>query len=152
MGSVSAASEDMIYVNGSSGNDSWDGLTPETAKLTIKNATGSVNTGGSVFIASGTYSGTGNSNIVIDHNMTVIGAGKNKTIITGLDTSRIFTVNSGVTFYLKSLTITNGKSGYGGGVYLKASHMWMTVYSQSAQHITSTYVVVQQFAAGKGAH
>jgi hypothetical protein len=48
LNSASAASADHIYVNGSSGNDSWNGLTPETAKLTTKNVTASVKAGGSV--------------------------------------------------------------------------------------------------------
>jgi hypothetical protein len=48
MNSVSAVNGDHIYVNGSSGNDSWHGLTPETAKLTTKNATATMNKGGSV--------------------------------------------------------------------------------------------------------
>jgi uncharacterized repeat protein (TIGR01451 family) len=116
MGCVSAASGDKIYVNGSSGNDAWDGLTPETAKHTIRNAIGTVNIGGIVYISDGTYSGSGNTNINIDHSMTIMGAGKNKTTITGLDSNRIFTVNNGVTFYLKSLTITNGVSGSGAGI------------------------------------
>ena len=115
IGNVSAAGN-VIYVNGSSGNDTWDGLTHGTAKLTIKNATGTVSTNGSIYIASGTYSGTGNTNININHNMTIIGAGKNSTIISGLDSSRIFSVSNGVTFNLKSLTITNGKSGFGAGI------------------------------------
>ena len=38
MDSASAVTGDHIYVNGSTRNDANDGLTPQTAKLTIKNA------------------------------------------------------------------------------------------------------------------
>lgn len=113
---ASSASGDHIYVNGSSGSDSNDGLTPQTAKLTIKNATGTVNIGGTVYISNGTYSGTGNININIDHDMTIIGAGKTKTIISGSGNNRIFVVNNNVNFILKNLTITNGNSKFGGGI------------------------------------
>lgn len=116
MNSASAANGDHIYV-GSTGSDLNDGLTPQTAKLTIKNATGTVNTGGTITISDGTYSGAGNSNIKIDHDMTIIGAGKTKTTISGSDSSRIFVINNNVNFILKNLTITNAKSGYGAGIY-----------------------------------
>lgn len=116
MSSASAASGDHIYVNGSSGSDANDGLTPQTAKLTIKNATGTVNIGGTVSISSGTYNGAGNTNIEISHDMTIIGAGKTKTIISGSDSSRIFVIDNNVNFILKNLTIANGKSNYGGGI------------------------------------
>jgi hypothetical protein len=116
MSAVSAASGDKIYVSGSSGNDSWDGLTPQTAKLSIKNATKTVNTGGTVYVFEGTYSGSNNSGITIDHDMTVNGVGKDKTIISGLNSAQIFRVLSGVTLNLKNLTITNAKSAFGGGI------------------------------------
>ena len=116
MSAVSAASGDNIYVSGSSGNDSWDGLTPQTAKLSIKNATKTVNTGGTVHVFEGTYSGSNNSGITINHDMTVNGVGKDKTIINGLNSAQIFRVLSGVTLNLKNLTITNAKSSFGGGI------------------------------------
>ncbi|MTK63844.1 MAG: hypothetical protein F8N15_04790 [Methanobacterium sp.] len=112
----SSASGDHIYVNGSSGSDSNDGLTPQTAKLTIKNATGTVNTGGTVSISDGTFSGAGNTNIVINRDMTITGAGKTKTIISGSDSSRIFVINNNVNFILKNLTITSGSSNCGGAI------------------------------------
>ena len=116
MSAVSAASGDKIYVSGSSGNDSLDGLTPQTAKLSIKNATKTVNTGGTVYVFEGTYTGSNNSGITIDHNMTVNGVGKDKNIINGLDSAQIFRVLSDVKFNLKNLTISHGKCTYGGGI------------------------------------
>ncbi len=48
--------------------------------------------------------------------MTILGAGKDKTIISGLDSTQIFAINPGVKFILRNLTITNGKSRNGGGI------------------------------------
>ena len=67
MSSVSAASGDNIYVN-THGNDSWNGQNPiwngtSGPKLSIKNATETVNTGGTVNIANGMYTGMENTQI-----------------------------------------------------------------------------------------
>ncbi len=138
MSSASAApsaSGDHIYVNGSSGSDSNDGLTPLTAKLTIKNATKTVNNGGTVTISGGTYNGAGNTNIEINHDMTVIGAGKSQTFISGSDKYNIFVVDQNVNFILKNLTVANGKSQYGGGL-LNQGH---TTVDNSAFTQCTTY-------------
>jgi len=105
--SVSAADNDVIYVNGSSGDDSWDGLTWLTAKLTIKNATATVNDGGTVYIADGTYSGDENTNITLDKDVTFIGEHQNQTILNGTDTNRLFVIENGATVSLINMTLAN---------------------------------------------
>jgi hypothetical protein len=81
-----AAQSNTIYVNGSSGNDSWNGLnstwinSTNGPKASIKNATECVNCRGSIFIVNGTYN---ENNILINTNMTIIGETQNGTIITG---------------------------------------------------------------------
>ncbi|HEX3014587.1 MAG TPA: hypothetical protein VHO92_10025, partial [Methanobacterium sp.] len=62
---VSAADNNTIYVNDTGGNDSWDGTSWATAKLSIKNATGTINTNGTIHIANGQYTGENNTNIII---------------------------------------------------------------------------------------
>lgn len=106
--SASAADNDVIYVNGSSGDDSWDGLTWLTAKLTIKNATATVNDGGTVYIADGTYSGDENTNITLDKDVTFIGEHQNQTILNGTDTNRLFVIENGANVSLINLTLANG--------------------------------------------
>ena len=108
IGSVSAADNDVIYVNGSSGDDSWDGLTWLTAKLTIKNATATVNDGGTVYIADGTYTGDENTNITLDKDVTFIGEHQNQTILNGTDTNRLFVILNGANVSLINLTLANG--------------------------------------------
>lgn len=112
---VSAASGDIIYVNGSGGNDSWDGLsaawisgTTNGPKLSIKNATGTVNSGGTVNIADGNYQGINNTRITIGKNMAIIGQSQKSTIINGTDSAWIFKIQSGATVTVHNLTLSNG--------------------------------------------
>ncbi len=120
---VSAVSGDVIYVNGSGGNDSWDGLSATWTsgtngpKLTIKSATRAVNGGGTVNIADGTYNGTNNTGIIINRDMNIIGQSQTGTIINGTGSSRIFKIQSGVTVTIQNLTLTNGKADNGGTIY-----------------------------------
>ncbi|HEX3014323.1 MAG TPA: hypothetical protein VHO92_08635, partial [Methanobacterium sp.] len=120
---VSAASGDIIYVNGSSGNDSWDGQsatwisgTTSGPKFSIKNATGTVNNGGTVSIADGNYKGANNIKIIINKNMTIFGQSRVGTIINGTDTAWIFHIQSGVNVAIEDITIANGYVFDGPGV------------------------------------
>jgi len=115
--STVSAADETLYVNGSYGNDSWDGQTWQTAKLTIQNATGTVSSNGVVTIADGVYSGTGNTNITINRNMTIQGLSQEGTIINGTDTNWIFNIASGVNVTICNLTFTNGIA-YDGGAIL----------------------------------
>ena len=120
---VSAASGDIIYVNGSSGNDSWDGQSAAWVsgttgpKLSIKNATGTVNSGGTVNIANGNYKGIYNTKIIINKDMNIIGQSQTGTIINGTDSAWIFKIQSGVTVAIKNLTLANGEADNGGAIY-----------------------------------
>ena len=98
---------DTVYVNGTSGNDNNDGTSWATAKLSIKNATGTVNANGIINIADGTYSGENNTKITIDRNMTIIGESQTGTIISPISPGRIFFINSDLTVNLYNLTIQN---------------------------------------------
>ncbi|MGB7969813.1 MAG: Ig-like domain-containing protein [Methanobacterium sp.] len=117
LGNVAAATNNTIYVNGSSGNDSWDGQLAiwngtSGPKATIKNATGTVSTGGTVYIADGTYE---QNNIPINSNMTIIGQSQQNTIIyNGLNQLQsLFIIGSGINVTFINLTLRNGIfSGY----------------------------------------
>jgi len=86
MGNVSAAGN-IVYVNASSGLDTYDGLSPVHTgtgttgpgpKATIKNATGTVITNGTLNIADGQYTGPNNTQIAINNNMTIKGESQNR--------------------------------------------------------------------------
>ena len=120
---VSAASGSTIYVNGSSGNDIWDGQysthqasTNHGPKKSIKNATGTVNVDGTVNIANGQYSGAKNIDITVDRSMTINGQGKS-TILNGTGTNLIFIIGNGINVTLKNLKLTNGNYADGGAIF-----------------------------------
>jgi adhesin HecA-like repeat protein len=113
---VSAASP--IYVS-THGNDSWNGLnsirvsgTLNGPKATIKNATGTVKSGGTVKIASGIYK---ENKIIINKNMIITGAKQSNTIINGTNNGLIFHIIYGVKVTISNLTLTNGKNTNSGG-------------------------------------
>ena len=108
VGNVSAASGNTIYVNGSGGHDTNDGSSWLLAKQSIKNATGTVSTNGTVKIANGVYAGDNNTNIQINNNMTIIGQSQQKTIINGNHTGLIFFIEQNTNVLIDNLTITNG--------------------------------------------
>ena len=122
---VSAANSSVIYVNDSDGNDSWDGQYAEWQtgtfsgpKKSIKNATGTVSSGGTVHIADGTYTGVNNTNITIDRNMTIIGQSKENTVINGTNTAWVFELivfldQSNINLTVRNLTFASGSdAGY----------------------------------------
>ena len=115
--STAFATDEAIFVNGLSGNDANDGYTPDTAKLTIRNATGTVSSNGVITIADGVYTGTANTDIIIERNMTIQGQSQAGTIIYGTGTSRIFSIPNGINVTLSNLTIINGNSTNGGAIY-----------------------------------
>ena len=119
---VSATSGDTIYVS-AYGNDSWNGQNAtyqsglSGPKLSINNAIGTVNKGGTVKIENGFYKGANNTNININKNISIIGQNKDGTKINGTDDNWIFTINNGVNAIITNLTLTNGKTTSGGAIY-----------------------------------
>ncbi len=114
---ISSVSAD-VYVS-TTGNDSWDGSSATWVsgtigpKLTIKNATGTATSGGTVRIANGTYNENGIS--ITSKTLTVIGDNRDGTIINGGKTGRIFTVGGTGTFTFANLTFLNGNASTGQG-------------------------------------
>ena len=107
-------------MNGSHGNDANDGLSWKTAKRTIANAIETVSDGGTVNIANGVYKGAGNTNIIINKNITIKGQSKSSTIINGTNRDQIFEIENSFSkkVIIQSLTITNGNSdGTAGAIY-----------------------------------
>ncbi|WP_321421009.1 right-handed parallel beta-helix repeat-containing protein [uncultured Methanobacterium sp.] len=111
-------------MNNETGNDSYNGqdpvynnLTGDGPKLSIKNATGTVVDNGTVYVANGVYGGENNTNIQITRNLSLIGESQNGTVINAYNLAQIFTIQPGVTFILKNVTLTNATSSYGGSIY-----------------------------------
>jgi len=104
---ASAASQ--VYVNTTGSDTDGDG-SANLPYLTIGYGVQQVDNGGTVFIASGTYTGDGNKNIVIEKNIDMRGAGQEDTIIDAEGSSRVFTVKEGYLLDIKDLTIKNGNA------------------------------------------
>lgn len=116
IGSASAASGNTIYVNTSSGNDTWNGLSAVYSgnntgpKATITDAIGSVENDGTVYIAQGTYNET---NININKNMNIVGENQQNTIIDAQGQGQIFNIIPGVEVTISNLTLTDASSDTG---------------------------------------
>lgn len=125
IGGLSAVSADssILYVNNATGNDSWNGQsatfnssTGDGPKLSIKNATESVDNNGLINIADGLYTGDNNTDIQISKNMTLIGQSQSGTIINAQNQARIFIIQSDTTVTIKNLTLTNADADYAGAI------------------------------------
>jgi predicted outer membrane repeat protein len=77
-----------------------------------------VDSGDVILIADGEYSGPGNTNIIINKNLTIQGQSQNGTIINGNNTNWIFQIQPGIHVTIQNLTVTNGHAYYyGGAIY-----------------------------------
>jgi hypothetical protein len=94
----------ICYVNATTGNDTYGGDTPATAKQTIEAAVNQVSPGGTVVVAAGGYT----ENVVISNPMTVDGAGAGNNPVTG---GRTFgspaesTLNGQITIQAPNVTV-----------------------------------------------
>lgn len=116
--SATTISPSNVYVS-PTGDDANDGLTPETAVQTINIGIDKVAENGQVNLATGTYNKTGETskdvNITITKSLTIAGAGKDKTIIDGLNNLQIFDISNDATVLIKDITFQNGNLGNSGG-------------------------------------
>ncbi|MGB9979269.1 right-handed parallel beta-helix repeat-containing protein [Methanobacterium sp.] len=81
--------------------------------FTIQAAINGALYGDTISVAPGTY----NENLVIDRNINIIGAGKDKTIIDGQQRGSVVTNQPDIIATISGFTIQNGKSDYGGGIF-----------------------------------
>lgn len=109
---VSAAADVYVATNGSDSNNG----TRDSPFLTIGQGVASVDANGTVNIADGVYSGTGNVNISINKNLNIRGASQAGTIINGENMNGIFIIPAGVNVRICNLTLTNGNNTTGGAI------------------------------------
>jgi hypothetical protein len=104
------------YVNGVTGSDSNNCLSPTTACKTIGHAISLASSSDSIMVAAATYT----ENLTIGFSLTVVGSGAGTTIIDGGRVNTVVTVsNPNAYVSLSKLKIRNGHTNYscGGGVY-----------------------------------
>jgi hypothetical protein len=114
----SASAADTIYVNNATGNDSWDGTSATYQggiigpKATIQNGTGTVDDGGTVNVADGTYL----ENLIIDKNVNLMGQSQTATIIDANNAGHGLDIYLNLIVTLTNFSIINGNSALGGGI------------------------------------
>ncbi len=107
-----------LYVNGTGGNDTYDGTSPTWVsgtigpKKTIQNASNTVDTSGTVHVASGTY----NEHISIFKSLNLIGANRDTTIINGTNNGQPLMIADTINVNITNFTIRNGASTDGGAI------------------------------------
>jgi len=109
------------------GNDSNDCLSPATACATITWAIGKASSGDTVYVSTGTYTGTGEAVVLVSKSVTLsggwewngaLGMQSGLSIIDGQGARRGINLYSGVTAVVERFTIQNGYVEYhGGGIY-----------------------------------
>jgi len=110
-----------VYVNDVTGNDAYDGEAAvfdgiHGPKKTIQAGINTVADSGTVYIAAGTYKGSGNINLDIYKSINIQGSSKENTIIDAEKHSNIFDIYPGSTITIKDLTIKNGSEYWGGAI------------------------------------
>jgi hypothetical protein len=105
-----------IYVNATTGNDSYDGSSPNAGgnnagpKKSIKGGLSASSSGGTIFIAEGTYTGDDNKNFTIELNLSITGAKKETTILDAEDDKPFFKIEQNAVVNIQNLTFKNGKA------------------------------------------
>ncbi|WP_414469161.1 hypothetical protein [Methanobacterium sp. ACI-7] len=107
-----SAANDTIYVN-TTGNDTTGNGSAENPYFSIQKGIDNLNPSGTIYLANGTYKGTGNTKITINKNMSIIGESQTGTIIDGENTNWIFHIQLGFTVLFQHLTLANGLSDTG---------------------------------------
>ena len=105
------------YVNGVNGNDSNDCLSVQTACQTIGHAISLASSGDSIMVAAATYK----EHLTIGTSVNVLGAGASTTIVDGGSAATVVRVSAAAHVTLSGLTIRNGFSSKGAGIYNSGS-------------------------------
>ncbi|PYX08703.1 MAG: hypothetical protein DMG88_09375 [Acidobacteria bacterium] len=100
------------YVNGVSGGNSNNCLSPTTACKTIKHAISLAASADTIMVAAAIYQ----ENLTIGKSLTILGSGAPSTIIDGGGVGRVVTISNGPHVTLSKLTIRNGRANPGGGI------------------------------------
>jgi hypothetical protein len=124
--SISRAAGPWYVASG--GDDGNDCLSAGTACATINGAIAMVSSGDTIYVAIGTYTGTGDEVVLLDKNATLSGGWDasfttqhGSSAIDGEGSRRGITVNTGVTAIVEHFTIQNGSADDGGGIFNNGS-------------------------------
>jgi hypothetical protein len=108
-----ACAANTLYVNGATGNDKNNCMTPTTACKTILHAIALAETGDSITVAAGTY----HENLAITTSLKITGSGARSTIIDGRGIAGVVAINADADVIISKVTIRNGFAIYGAGIF-----------------------------------
>jgi hypothetical protein len=100
------------YVNGVTGSDSNNCLSPTTACKTIGHAISLSSSGDSIMVAAATYT----ENLAVAFSLKIVGAGTATTIVDGGGGGTVVTIAKNTLVTLSKMTIRNGAAEVGGGI------------------------------------
>jgi hypothetical protein len=106
------------------GDDNNDCLSPATPCATVNGAIGKASAGDTVYVAEGTYTGSGTEVVLIDRDITLLGGWdanfttqSGMSTLNGQDAQRGLTVNGGLTAMVERFALQHGMiTGNGGGI------------------------------------
>jgi predicted outer membrane repeat protein len=104
------------------------------AFATIQKGVDWVGSGGAVNVAAGTYT----ENVTIDQDLTLQGAGVDRTIVDGGASDSVLVIASGTEASISGLTIRNGSAPWGGGVYVSGAAI-LTLSNSAVVSNTATW-------------
>ena len=111
--SPAALANSTWYVNGVTGSDTDNCLSPTTACKTIRHTVSLAISGDTIRVAAATYT----ENLTLDESLNILGAGASTTIIDGGGAHTVVTIpNSTAHVTLSKLTIRSGNAASGGGI------------------------------------
>ena len=126
---LSARAAGSWYVS-TAGDDNNDCLSPNKPCATISGALGKAFSGETVYVAAGTYTGTGDEVVLINKDITLSGgwdatfsAQSDLSTIDGEASRRGIAVTSNVTATIERFAVQNGSSHSGGGIVLSGGNL-----------------------------
>ncbi len=146
IGTVTIAQDDFVVTNT---NDSGEG----SLRQAVLNANAIAGANTIIFVGSEFTDAIPDTialttgELVLTDTTTILGRGANQLTVSGNNTSRVFTVDSGVTVTLNDLTIANGYADNGGGIFSNGN---LTLNNSILANNRSTFYNGTSYGGGGG--
>lgn len=122
------------------GDDANSGLNPEDPLKTIRYALSIIESNNTIYLADGEYSPSTNGEIfplILNNHLDLVGESMENTILNAENTNNVVRLYHSDDITLRNLTIANGNSEFGGGIYCYISSALfenLTIMNNTAAH------------------